>query len=46
MLKQTSLGHIKCWPLWDVDDKTISVLDAVGHKVIFLDQAKVKDVSY
>ena len=39
MVEQTSLGHLKCWPLWDVDEKLISILDAVGHRVIFLDQA-------
>ena len=34
-IKQTSLGHLKCWPMWAVDDKLISILDVVGHKVIF-----------
>ena len=46
MVKQTSLGHLKCWPMWAVDDKLISILDVVGHKVIFLDQAEGQDVSY
>ena len=46
MIKQTSLGHLKCWPLWAVDEKLISILAVVGHKVIFLDQAKGQDVSY
>ena len=46
MVKQTSLGNIKCWPLWSVDDKLISILAVVGHRVIFPDQAKGKDVSY
>ena len=44
MVKQTSLGHLKYWPLWAVDDKLISILGAVGHRVIFLDQAEGKDV--
>ena len=34
MVKQTRLGHLKCWTLWDVDEKTISILAVVGHKVI------------
>ena len=34
IIKQTILGHLKCWPLWDVDDKLISILDVVGHKII------------
>ena len=46
MVKQTSLGHLKCWTLWAVDEKLISILAVVGHKVIFLDQAKGQDVSY
>ena len=46
MVKHTSLCHLQCWPLWDVDDKLISVLVVVGHMLIFLDQAKVQDVSY
>ena len=46
MVKQTRLGHIKYWPLWDVDDKLISILAIVGHRVMFLDQYKGQDVSY
>ena len=46
MVKQTSLGHLKCWPLWGMDDKLISVLAVVGYRVIFLDQAKGQDVRY
>ena len=46
MVKQTSLGNLKCWPLCAVDDKIISILDFVGHRVIFLDQAKGQDISY
>ena len=46
MVKQTSLGHLKCWPLWAVDEKIISISAVVGHRVIFLDQAKGQDVSY
>ena len=46
MLKQTSLGHLKCWPLWDVDDKLNSIYAVVEYRVIFLDQAKGQDVSY
>ena len=46
MVKQTSIGHLKCWLLWAVDDKLISISDVVGHRVIFLDQAKGQDVCY
>ena len=46
MVKQTSIGHLKCWPLWDVDDKLISISAVVGHRAIFLDQAKGQDVRY
>ena len=46
MLKQTSLGYLKCWPLLDADDKLIYILAVVGHRIIFLDQAKVQYVSY
>ena len=45
LLKQTILGHLKCWPLWAVDDKLILILDVVGHRVIFLDQSKGQDIS-
>ena len=37
MVKHTSLGNIKRWPLWDVDDKLIYILAVVGHKVIILE---------
>ena len=46
MVKQTSLGHLKCWPLWYVDDKLIFILSIVSHRVIFLDQAKGQGVRY
>ena len=46
MVEQTSLGHLKCWPFWAVDDKLISILDVVGYKVVFLDQAEGQGVSY
>ena len=46
MVKQTIFGHLKCWLMWDIDDKLISVLDVVGHRVIFLYQAKGKYVKY
>ena len=29
-----------------MDEKLISISDVVGHRVIFMDQAKVQDVSY
>ena len=45
MVKHTILGLLKCRPLWAVDDKLISILAVAGHRVIFLDQAKVQDVS-
>ena len=38
MVKKTILGHLKCWPLWDVYEKLITILAILGHKVIFLDQ--------
>ena len=46
MVKKKSLGHLKCWPLWDVDEKLISILAVVGHRVIFLYQSEVQDVRY
>ena len=46
MIKQTIIGHIKFWTLWAVDDKLISILAAVGHNMIILDQAEGQDVSY
>ena len=46
MVKETSLGHLKCWPLWDADDKLISISAVVDHRVIFLDQSKRQYVSY
>ena len=46
MVKQTSLSNIKRWPMWDVDNKLVSILAVVGYRVIFLDQAKVQDVRY
>ena len=46
MVKHTRLGHLKCFLLWDLDDKLIYILAVVGHKVIFMDQAEGKDVSY
>ena len=45
-VKHNSLGHLKYWSLWAVDDKIISILDVLGHRVIFLDQAKGQDVNY
>ena len=44
MIENTILGHLECWPLWAVNDKLISVLAVIGHRVIFLDQAKRQDV--
>ena len=46
MVKQASLGHLRCWPRWDVDGKLIYIWDVVVHKVIFMDQAKGQDVRY
>ena len=46
MVKHTSPGHIKCWTLWAVYEKHISILSVVGHKVIFMYQAEGKDVRY
>ena len=46
MVKHTSLGHIKCWPLWSVNEKLIYILAVAGHMVIVLDQSKGQDVSY
>ena len=46
MVKQTSLGHLKCWLLWVVDDKLISILAIVGHRVVFLTQSEGEDVRY
>ena len=46
MVKQASLDNLKCWPLWDVDKKIISIFSVVGHKMIFLEQSEVQDVRY
>ena len=46
IIKQTSLVHIKCWPMLAVEKKLISIFDVVGHKMILIDQAEGKDVSY
>ena len=46
MIKNTSLGHLECWPLWAVNENIISILAVIGHRVIFLDQAKGQDVCY
>ena len=46
MVKHNSLGHLKCWSLWSVDEKLISVLDVVGHNIILRGQSEVQDVSY
>ena len=46
MVKNTSIGHLKCLLLWAVDHKLISISAVVGHRVIFLDQAKGQDVRY
>ena len=46
MVKQTSLGNLKCWPMWAMDDKIISILAVICHRVIFLDQDKGQDVCY
>ena len=44
MIKQTILSHLKFLPLCAVDDKLISILAVVGHRVVFLDEAKGNDV--
>ena len=46
MIKKTSLGFLECWPLWAVNEKLISILAVIGHRVIFLEQAKGQDVCY
>ena len=46
MVKKTSIGYLKCWKLWAVYDKLISIQAAVGHRVIILDQSKGQDVIY
>ena len=47
MLKQTILGNLKFWPLWDVDDKLIFVLAVVDHRVAFCTNPKdrILDIS-
>ena len=32
--------------MWSVDEKLVSISAVVGHRVIFLDQAKVRYVRY
>ena len=46
MIEKTSLGHLECWPLWAVNDKLIFISAVIGHRVIFMDQAKEQDVCY
>ena len=46
MIKKISLCHLEFWPLWDVNDKLISISAVIGHRVIFLDQSKGQDVCY
>ena len=46
MIEKTSLGHLECWLLLAVNDKLISISAVIGHRVIFLDQAKGQDVCY
>ena len=46
MIENTSLGNLEFWPLWAVNDKLISISSVIGHRVIFMDQAKVQDVCY
>ena len=46
MIENTSLSHLECWPLWAVNEKLISISAVIGHRVIFLDQAKGQDVCY
>ena len=31
VVEDTSLGHLECWMLWDMNDKFIPILTAVGH---------------
>ena len=46
MIEKTSPGHLACCPLWGVNDKLIPISAVIGHRVIFLDQAKGQDVCY
>ena len=46
MIEKTSLGHLEFWPLWAVNDKLITISAVIGHRVIFLDQAKGQYVCY
>ena len=46
MVKHTSLGNLKCWPLCAVYVKLIFILAVVGHRVILLDHAEGQDVIY
>ena len=46
MVKYNILCRLKCCPLWAVDDKLIFIWPVVGHRVVFLEQAKGQDVSY
>ena len=40
------LVHIECCLLWAVNDKLISILAVIGHRVLFMEQAKGQDVCY
>ena len=46
MIEKTRLGHLECLLLWAVNDKLTSILAVMGHRVIFIEQAKGQDVCY
>ena len=46
MVKHTSLGHHKFFLLWAVDEKLISIIAVVGHKLMFLNQDEGQYVRY
>ena len=38
MVEETSLGHIKCWSLWYMNEKFIPTLNIISHYIVFLHQ--------
>ena len=31
MVEENSIGHLECWPLWDINNKLITILTVLGH---------------
>ena len=46
MVEETSLGHLGCWLLRDMNKKFIPILVVVSHYMVFLHQSEWHDVGY